>query len=477
MQHGVGVADWVIEEFGGLELGDRRREARVLEVVSQLAARPGGSLPAACRDLAALKATYRLLANEAISREALLAGHVAATWERVAGEAVVLAVQDTTDLDFSGHTATGGLGRIGNGYGQGLYVHTTLAITPERLPLGLLGQQVWARPSDRPVSAVAHKQRPLAEKESRKWLEGLEGLAGAPEEAPRTQVISVADREADLYAVFTAPRARGVELLIRATQDRVTSVARTAAMPGGGRGRHTLRSLLAEQPGTAQLVDLPRRGQQPPRTAQVALRWAEVTLPGPTKCAKAQRVPVTLRVVWAREVAPSAEVAAPLDWLLLTTLKVPSAAAAQQVVDYYLCRWGIEVWHKVLKTGCAFEQRQLGHADNLQRALSLYSVIAWWVLYATLLARLAPDVPCTVLLDLDEWQALYCAMHKTSSPPSRPPTLRQAVRWTAQLGGFLGRTGDAEPGPLTLWRGMGRLLDMTEMFRILTASPRRDKSG
>jgi hypothetical protein len=479
MQHGVAVADWVIEEFGGLDLGDTRREARVLEVVSQLAARPGGSLPVACRDLAALKATYRLLDNEAVSREALLSGHVAATWARVAAEPVVLAVQDTTDLDFSSHRATGGLGRIGNGYGQGLYVHTTLAITPERLPLGLLGQQVWARPSDRPVSATAHKKRPLAEKESRKWLEGLAVLAGAPEEAPSTQVISVADREADVYAVFTAPRRTGVELLIRATQDRTTTVVRTAAAPPrrGRRARHTLRSLLAEQPGTPQVVEVPRRGPQRPRTAQVELRWAEVTLPGPTKCPKAERVPVTLRVVWAREVAPPAGVAAPLDWLLLTTLNVPSAAAAQQVVEYYLCRWGIEVWHKVLKTGCAFEQRQLGHADNLQRALSIYSVIAWWVLYATLLARLAPDVPCTVLLELDEWQALFCAVHKTPSPPAQPPTLRQAVRWTAQLGGFLGRNGDAEPGPLTLWRGMARLLDMTEMFRILTASTRHDKSG
>lgn len=480
MQHGVAVADWVIEEFGGLDLGDKRREDRVLEVVQQLAARPAASLPVACTDLAALKATYRLLDNEAISREALLAGHVAATWARVAAEPVVLAVQDTTDLDFSGHRASVGLGRIGNGHGQGLYVHTTLAITPQRLPLGLLGQQVWARPPDRPVSTVSHKARPIAEKESRKWLDGLALLAAAPELAPQTQVISVADREADIYEVFAAVQPVRVDLLIRATQDRLTDVLRpTDEQPAKGRRvRYPLRALLAQQPGTPQVVAVPRRGSQRPRTAQVVLRWSQVTLPAPANRPNAKELlPVTLRVVWVQEVDPPAEVAEPLDWLLLTTLAVDSDADAQRIVDYYLCRWGIEVWHKVLKSGCAFEQRQLGSADNLQRALSIYSVIAWWVLYATLLARPTPEVPCTVLLELEEWQTLYCAIHKTSTPPTSPPSLGQAVCWIAQLGGFLGRKGDGLPGPLLLWRGLSRLLDMTEIFHLFAAASALQKSG
>jgi len=478
MGQGVVVPDWVIEEFGGRALGDRRREERVLEVVTRLAGRPGASLPAACGDLAALKATYRLLDNAAISREALLAGHVAASWERMAGEPVVLAVQDTTDLDFSRHRATQGLGRIGNGYGRGLYAHTTLAITPERLPLGLLGQQVWVRPLDQPVSRVSHKQRPIAQKESRKWLDGLALLAPAPALAPQTQVISVADREADVYEVLVAPRPAGVELLIRAMQDRLTNVPRPVGeQPARGpRVRFTLRGLLAHQPGTPQVVAVPRRGAQRPRTAQVLLRWGAVTLPGPANRPAAQRISLTLFVVWAQEVNPPPGVE-PLDWLLLTTLPVHTDADAQRIVAYYLCRWGIEVWHKVLKSGCAFEHRQLGCAANLQRALSLYSVIAWWVLYATLLARLTPDVPCTVLLELEEWQTLYCAIHQTTTPPATPPSLGQAVRWVAQLGGFLGRTGDGDPGPLLLWQGLGRLLAMTEMFHLFTASPRHQKSG
>jgi Transposase Tn5 dimerisation domain len=130
-----------------------------------------------------------------------------------------------------------------------------------------------------------------------------------------------------------------------------------------------------------------------------------------------------------------------------------------------------------LKSGCAFEQRQLGSAAGLERALSLYRVVAWWVLYATLLARLTPEIPCTVLLELEEWQTLYCAIHTTTTPPATPPTLGQAVRWIAQLAGFLGRTGDGDPGPLLIWQGLGRLLAMTEIFHLFTVSNRYERSG
>jgi Transposase DNA-binding/Transposase Tn5 dimerisation domain len=478
MQHGVVVPDWVVEEFGGLDLGDTRREGRVLEVVTQLAGRPGASLPAACGDLAALKATYRLLANAAVSREALLAGHVQATWGRVAAEPVVLVVQDTTDLDCSSHKATVGLGRVGNGHGRGLYVHSSLAITPQRLPLGLLGQQVWARPLDQPVRTISHKQRAIADKERMQWLHGLALLDGAPTQAPTTQVVSVADREADVYALCCAPRPTNVALLIRATQDRLTEqLWPAAAQPARGRRRHyTLRTWLGTPPGLPQTVAVPRRGPQRPRTAQVRVRWDQVTLCPPANRPAAPQVPVTCWAVWVQEVGAPVGVE-PLDWLLLTTLSVLTDADAQRIVDYYLCRWGIEVWHKVLQSGCTFEQRQLGSAAGLARALSLYSVVAWWVLYATLLARLTPEIPCTVLLELEEWQTLYCAIHKTTTPPATPPTLGQAVRWIAQLGGFLGRTGDGDPGPLLIWQGLGRLLTMTEIFHLFTVSHRYERSG
>ena len=144
---------------------------------------------------------------------------------------------------------------------------------------------------------------------------------------------------------------------------------------------------------------------------------------------------------------------------------------------FVICDQTIEVWHRVLKSGCALERRPLASAENLQRGLALYSVIAWRVLAATLLARAVPDLPCTVLLEAAEWQALYCAIHATLAPPAQPPSLGEAVRWLAKLGGYMGRRRDGPPGPEVLWRGLQRLVDLTLMYHVFSPPPSRRKCG
>ena len=178
-------------------------------------------------------------------------------------------------------------------------------------------------------------------------------------------------------------------------------------------------------------------------------------------------------VVWAVHVVvlqPPAGVE-PIEWLLLTTCGVPTFEAACERVAWYACRWGIEIWHKVLKSGCRIEARQLEKGERLERCLPLYSVIAWRILYATMLSRALPELPCTVVLALEEWQALYCAIHQTPTPPSTPPSLQQAVRWLARLGGFLGRAGDGDPGVTVLWRGFQHLADLTAMYCLMRSPP------
>jgi len=181
-------------------------------------------------------------------------------------------------------------------------------------------------------------------------------------------------------------------------------------------------------------LEVRRQEARPARTAEIAVRWARVEMRPPRSRADDALPTVTLWAVWAHEQVPPPGVNA-LDWLLLTTLSVPDAAAARTVLGYYAQRWGIEIFHKVLKSGCSIERRRLAALDHMQRAL--YSVIAWRVLTAALVARAQPDLPCTALLDDDEWQALYCAIHQTTQPPAVPPLLADAVRWIAQLGGFL----------------------------------------
>jgi hypothetical protein len=410
------------------------------------------------------EATYRFFANDYIRAEAVLASHLHATYTRLRSVPLVLAVQDTTYLNWTDHPATQGLGPLAAPSQRGLLAHSTLAFTPERVPLGLLQQQVWARDPEVRHNQD-HKQRPLEEKESHKWLESLAAVAAAREACPTTHFVSVGDREADVYDLFLEERPRGVDVLVRASWDRCVE-----------HEEKYLWAAMATAPLAATVtLRLGRREGRAARSARLSVRWREVTLHPPKSRSKEKLGSVRVWAVWAVEERPPAGMKA-VEWLLLTTVPVTSSEEALERLEWYACRWGIEVWHKVLKSGCRIEERQLESAERLTRCLTLYSVIAWRLLYATLLARAAPEVACTVLLEEEEWQALYCAIHEVAVAPAKVPSLRQAVRWLAQLGGFLGRKGDGEPGVEVLWKGFQRLVDLTHMYHIMHVSPRLERS-
>jgi len=450
------TTSWAVSEFADAELGDLRRTQRLVELAHALAQRPGAALPEACGNGAMLKAAYRFFTNDAIVPDDMLQSHIEATYSRLNAAPLVLAVQDTTEANWTNLRVTEGLGPLGNSACHGLLVHTTFAITPERVPLGLLAQQVWARDPDDIGKRARRKQLPISQKESQKWLNSLDAVFTARDSCPTTHIISVGDREADVYDVLAAPRPVGVDLLIRASWNRCVNTP-----------QRYVWDTVAVQPVAAQLVlHVPRRGAQPARQATLALRFCPLTL-FPPKHRKAERLPgVDLWVVQVCEVDPPAE-AEPIEWLLLTTVAVESVDDAIERVQWYSCRWGIEVWHRILKSGCRLEARQFQKAERLHRALALYSVLAWRIFYATMLARAVPDVPCSVLLDPDEWQALYCAIHRVPTPPEEPPTLGQAVNWIAQLGGFVGRRRRDRPGAEVMWRGFQHLGDLTMMYCIM----------
>lgn len=452
-------ATWAEDEFGEADLGDVRRTARLVQLASVLGAQPSASLPDATDDPATLKAAYRFFANDYVRADAMLASHVQATTARMQAAPLVLAVQDTTYLDWTDHPQTTGLGPLAAPSHQGLLAHTTLALTPEHVPLGLLQQQVWARPADQSRQGD-HKQRPIAEKESQKWLTSLTAVIAAREACPTTRFVSVGDREADVYDLFLVERPVGVDLLVRAAQDR------KVAHPED----YLWRAMATAAIAATVTIGVGARAKQPARLANLTVRWQALTLVPPTKRAREHLPAVTVWAVWAIETAPPPWVS-PIEWLLLTTVPVTCTDDALERLAWYAARWGIEVWHKVLKSGCRIEARQLDTADRLIRCLTLYSVIAWRILYATMLARAAPELPCTVLLDADEWEGLYCRIHRVSVAPPTPPTLRQAVRWIAQLGGFQGRKRDGEPGVTVLWKGMQSLVEIAAMYRIMRPQP------
>jgi Transposase DNA-binding/Transposase Tn5 dimerisation domain len=450
---------WAEREFGEAELGDVRRTRRLVTLATAMAERGSTSLPEVCEERAALQAGYRFFSNEGVRPEAILSSHVRATVERMRETRVVLAVQDTTALTYGEHAETSGLGPVARAGQRGMLVHTTLAVTPERVPLGLLEQTVWSRDAMPLGKRATRRARVLAEKESRKWRAGLAAVGRARAACPTTEIISVGDREADVYDLFVAERPAGVELLIRAAWDR-----RVADAP-----QPHLWDALAEAPVVAtRAVTVPRRPGVAAREATVAVHVQAVTLL-PPRHRTAEHLPtVPVTAVWVIETAPPPDTQ-PLEWMLLTTRPVTTAAQAVDLVDYYGCRWEIEVWHGVLKSGCRVEARQLATGRRLHRCLTIASVVAWRILYATRLARARPDLPCSVLLATEEWQALACRVLRIPTPPPTPPSLRTAVRWIAHLGGFIGRPADGEPGPTTLWRGLLLLAQITQLF--LTLSP------
>src|SRR5256886_12269061 len=305
------ATNWAVTEFADADLGDLRRTQRLVQLAHVLAQNPGAALPAACGSSAMLKAAYRFFANDDIEPPDIVQSHIEATYSRLNPVPLVLAVQDTTEADWTSLRATEGLGPLGHTACQGLLVHTTLAITPDRVPLGLLAQQVWARDPNDVGKRARRKQLPISQKESQKWLWSLEAVFTAQEGCPNTRFVSVGDREADVYDVLAAQRPAGVDLLIRAAWDRCVSAPQ----------RSVWTAVVAQPVAGQLLLHVPRRGPQPAREATLALRFCPLTLrPPPPR--KAEGFPaITLWTLQACEVAPPAA-ADPIEPLLFTPAAV-----------------------------------------------------------------------------------------------------------------------------------------------------------
>lgn len=453
------MSSWAATELAAAAFGDARLTQRLIRLTTALATHPTASVPEACGNPAATKAAYRFWDHDAVTPQAIHAAHQQALLERLTTIPRVLAIQDTTALNFTAHPATRDLGPLHPSTQHGLWVHSVLLAQPDAAPLGLIDQQVWARDPATVGISKQRRQRATGEKESQRWLDAQAATLDRLPAAVR--VVTVADREADIFDLFAAPRRPGADLLVRAAHDR--ALAESAA-----RLWETIRTVPAW--GTHPLT-LRRGDDRPPREAVLTLRATTVTLLPPRHHPqRATLTPVTVSLVLATEEAPPAQTP-PVTWLLVTTLPVVTVDDAITCLRWYAQRWLIERWHFVLKSGCGVEKLQLETAARLHRALATYSIVAWRLLWLTYQARATPDVPCTVALDEAEWQALWCITHQTPHPPAIAPPLGAAVRWIARLGGHQGRKGDGEPGVQTLWRGLRHLEDLAAMYRLLRTPP------
>jgi hypothetical protein len=468
------AANWAEEEFRRIRLFDPRLKRRLFILAEDFYANATESIPQACGSKARTIAAYRFFHNEAVTMDVVLEAHTEAAIDRLRSHRLVLAPQDTTTLDYSTHLMTEGLGPTNTrDGGLGLLLHDTLAFTEEGTPLGVLDAQCWARdPEDRGKKHRRHLL-PIEEKESAKWLRSYRKLAEIQRQCPETTLVSIGDRESDVYELFeeAAKHPEGPHLLVRSEKSRKRRV-----------DDERLWAHMSKRPVAGQLeIHIPRRGSQRARQARVDLRFARVSLSPPRRYSK--QPPIRLWAVYLVEERRAVEVldpegdavreaalaGEPIQWMLLTTAPVETVEDARARVAWYAARWGIEQYHRVLKSGCRIEDRQLGHANRLEACLGVDMVVAWRIFHLTMLGREAPALPCSVFFEPVEWKTLCCLARRRRVPPEEPPSLRDAVYLLGALGGHLGRRGDGPPGTQVLWRGIQRLevgVWMAEMYGL-----------
>ena len=446
------MSNWAESELKDVDLGDRRRNKRLIKMVSDLAAQPNASVAQASGDWAGTQGAYDFWANRRVLAKEIRLAHQKSTIERVKEHETILAIQDTSELNFSNHSSKKGMGHLDNKNSRGLKMHSVFCVSPSSVPLGLLHQQVWARDYNNIGKKHTRHKKETKEKESQRWLEGL---SKTEEAIPKNvRVITVADREADIYDFLAMPRRGNSELLIRAYQNR--SVKTEDAV-----SRLKVAICKATKAGEISL-ELQKTDNRKPRLATLTLRTISVEIQPPlTHKNYNQLKSIRVQVIKAEEENPPAS-EKPVSWLLLTTLLVKDFNDIVQCLRWYSYRWLIERYHYVLKSGCRLEQLQLETADRIERALATYTIVAWRLLWLTYEARYNPDAPADTILETFEWQALYCTINKTNTLPTHPPRLFDCIFWIAKLGGFLCRKRDGFPGVKTIWQGLRRLHDIVK---------------
>lgn len=427
---------WAAQTFGAVELGDRRRTRRLVETAAAMVGAPQASLPRQLHAPHALKAVYRLLANEAVTYEALLQPHWTHTRHAAGQEPVVLLVQDTTDITYSHHPTTTGLGPIGDGRGRGYRLQSVLAVVPEpRRVLGLAHLEPFVRqPAPGPETCAERQRRP---RESEVWTRAVEAVGPPPDER---RWVHVGDAYSDIFAFLAACRAQRTDFLIRAAQDRRIQredATRTSTFPFA-------RALPVRD---EQVLALPARPGKPARTARLAVSWGRMTVLPPKHSPKQAALPLWVVRVWEPNPPPEGE--EPVEWVLLTSVPTTTVAEAWERVAWYRCRWVVEDYHQCLKTGCQIEGRRLGDQAPLWRLLGICAPIAVRLLQLREAARLTPEQPARAIVP-SEVVEVVAALAGVA-----PSSLTVDAFWreVARRGGYLGRRGDGPPGWKTLWHG------------------------
>lgn len=456
------VNGWAEQQFGNCELGDQRRTQRLVSFATQAAQKPDASTPTQAEAWADLKAAYRLFDQAEVTFAAITAPHQALTCDQLS-DGVWLILNDTTELNFGYLRDIEGIGRVGSDEGRGFFLHTALAVQGSNHELaGVAAQELYTRPLHKVKRVSSHARKKKSQRETDVWGRVIDRVGPPPE---GVRFLHVCDRGADNFDVYCHLITQGAGWVIRAAQLQ----RQVHDEPGRATSLDKVIS-RASCLGTYELK-VSANQDQPARTARLEVRAAVLSMPRPksgvSRYARDTRLEtIAMWAVEAREVSPVPTGVEPLRWVLLTSEKAASFDQAWKIIEYYEQRPLIEEYHKCLKTGCQVETRQYRTAHRLEAVIGLTAVLAVRLLQLKHAARAEPNRPAHHVVPA-RWVA---GLRRVLRRPRPVNTVREFFRALASLGGFLGRTGDGEPGWQTLWRGLGTLL---QCLRGMDARPRK----
>ena len=417
---------------------------------------PGLSIPDACGEWSETKAGYRHIGNDAFEVEKVQIAHRAETIMRASAHERVLAVQDTTFLNFSGHEKTTGLGQIRTkeaSDSKGLITHTQFLITTQGIPLGILGQKIWSRTKREKATASAQRQlqrkTPIKDKESYKWIEFLEAKWVKEIEA---KVVHIGDREIDMFEFIQRANSLDEDFVIRSSWNRRIKDVEA---------EHLLEKLKKQKVSYKTKIALEKQE----RGLEVRSCKVEIKLPGNHKFISQKANEIVTAIYVTEKKPPKGETA--LEWMLLTNIPCENNQEIQEKIEWYKLRWKIEVFHKILKTGCRVEKSRFSTGEKISKMVVLQSIVAWRLFFLSMLNKDSPNSSSEEILSEAEWKSLYCVANKTKELPQKAPTVGQSILWIAKLGGFLARRHDGDPGFITIWRGWNKLQNMALLWRSL----------
>lgn len=453
---------WSRNEVDGTAFRDARLGRRFGELLCRLSDRMGGTIPLACQDWASTKAAYRFFSNPKVEEGGILAGHLEATKVRYgASDGPILVLQDTTEFTYQrrnphdiGFTKSVNSGRDKNGRLRhhavcGILMHSSLVVTEEGLPLGLAAVKFWNRDKFKGTAQLKRTinptRVPIEAKESVRWLDNLRqsvALLGQPD-----RCVHVGDRESDIYELYCLAKDLGTHFVVRTVVDRLA-----------GDGDRTVKTEMREAPSAGtHSIDV-RGDDDMVEHVTLDIQYKRIHVCPPI--GKQKRYPaLDLTVIHASEIGvPSGR--KPILWKLVTDLEVGDLDGAIEKIRWYSMRWKIEVFHKILKSGCRAEDAKLRTADRLANLVALFCIVSWRVLWMTMMARTAPEADPAIAFTTTEIAILDRLIGDSGNRRAKPGTLQLYLTKLSRLGGYLARTSDPPPGNTVVWRGLQRLVDI-----------------